>query len=104
MVRIGIFCFAGMSTSILVKKMTNYALEKGLECQVNAYSQTEVASRAPNLDVVVLGPQIKHYKKRIEAICESIGVPVMVISNTDFGRMDGVNVLTQVYSLIGESI
>lgn len=104
MVRIGLFCFAGMSTSVLVKKMTEYAAEKHLDCIVDAYPQEQVAEKAKDLDVVLIGPQIKYYKKRIEAICKPLGAQVMVISNVDFGRMDGKKVLTEAYALLGQTI
>lgn len=104
MVRIGLFCFAGMSTSVLVKKMADYAAEKNLECIVDAYPQEQVADKAKDLDVVLIGPQIKYYKKRIESICEPLGTKVMVISNVDFGRMDGKKVLTEAYALLGQNI
>lgn len=89
MTKIGIFCFAGLSTSVLVRKMQEYAVEKELDCVIDAYPQSEVADRAPGPDVVLLGPQIKYYQKRIEGIYATLGVKVMVVSNVDFGRMDG---------------
>ncbi|MCC8023999.1 MAG: PTS sugar transporter subunit IIB [Clostridium sp.] len=104
MVKVGIFCFAGMSTSVLVKRMQEFAKEKNLDCEIDAYPQSEVADRAPGLDVVLLGPQIKYYQKRIEDICKPSGVPVMVVSNVDFGRMDGKKVLTEAYGLLGKTI
>lgn len=104
MIKIGLFCFAGMSTSVLVKKMTEYAAEKCLECEIDAYPQDQVADRASGLDVVLIGPQIKYYKSRIEKICEPLGTKVMVISNVDFGRMDGKKVLTEACALLGKEL
>lgn len=104
MINIGMFCFAGMSTSVLVKRMQEYAAERKLECAIDAYPQSEVADRAPKLDIVLLGPQIKYYQKRIEGICEAHGTKVMVVSNVDFGRMDGGKVLTEACALIGVTV
>lgn len=104
MVNIGMFCFAGMSTSVLVKRMQDYAAEIGLDCTIDAYPQSEVADRAPKLDVVLLGPQIKYYQKRIEGICEIHNTKVMVISNVDFGRMDGQKVLKEACALVGVTV
>lgn len=104
MVRIALFCFAGMSTSVLVKRMRDYALERNIDCSVDAFSQTEVADKVQNLDIVLVGPQIKYLKKRIEEICEPYGVKVMVISDIDFGRMDAKKVLSEAYSLLGKSV
>lgn len=104
MVNIGLFCFAGMSTSVLVKRMQEYAGERNLECSIDAYPQSEVAERAQKLDVVLLGPQIKYYQKRIEDICRPYGTKVMLVSNVDFGRMDGKKVLTDACALVGVAV
>ncbi len=104
MVQIGLFCFAGMSTSVLLKKMQEYAQEMGADCTINAYPETKVADLASELDVVLIGPQIKYYQKRIEELCAPHGTKVMVISNVDFGRMDGKKVLTDAYALVGKSL
>lgn len=100
MTKIGMFCFAGMSTSVLVKRMQEAAAAKGIACEIEAYPETQVANKAPGLDIVLIGPQIKYYKKRIDAICEPLGVKVMVVSNIDFGRMDGEHVLSEALALL----
>ncbi len=100
MKKIGMFCFAGMSTSVLVKKMNEYAVSNNLNCTIEAYSETEIASRVKNLDIVLLGPQIKYMKSRVEGICKPLNVPVMVVSNVDFGRMDATHVLTEALALL----
>ena len=64
--------------------MQEYAQEIGADCSINAYAETKVADLASQLDVVLIGPQIKYYQKRIEEICAPYGTKVMVISNVDF--------------------
>lgn len=100
MIHIGMFCFAGMSTSVLVSRMKEYAEEKGIACTIDAYPETEVANKAKDLDIVLLGPQIKYMRKRIEQLCEPLGVKVMVVSNIDFGRMDAKHVLDEALKLL----
>ncbi|MFD1413735.1 PTS sugar transporter subunit IIB [Oceanobacillus jeddahense] len=104
MIKIGLFCFAGMSTSVLVTRMEKFASEHNLDCTVEAYSETEVTEKVKDLDIVLIGPQIKYYKKRIEGICEPYGVKTMVISNAAFGRMDAQQVITEAYALLGKDI
>lgn len=104
MVQIGLFCFAGMSTSVMLKKMREYAQEVGADCEINAYAEPKVIDLASKLDVVLIGPQIKYYQKRIEEICAPYDTKVMVISNVDFGRMDGKKVLTEAYALLGKTL
>lgn len=100
MIKIGMFCFAGMSTSVLVKKMKELADEKKLDCEINAYPETKVSELAQKLDIILIGPQIKYYRKRIEEICKTTNTKVMVISNVDFGRMDAENILNQALALL----
>ncbi|MGX8833367.1 PTS sugar transporter subunit IIB [Amedibacillus sp. YH-ame6] len=102
MIHIGMFCFAGMSTSVLVARMKECADNDGIECTINAYPETEVADKAKDLDIVLIGPQIKYMKKRIEALCTPLGVKVMVVSNVDFGRMDARHVLDEAMKLLEE--
>lgn len=93
MLKVGMFCFAGMSTSVLVKKMNEYAKINNLDYTIEAYAETEVSSKVKDLDIVLLGPQIKYMKSRVEEICKPYNVPVLIVSNIDFGRMDAKNVI-----------
>lgn len=102
MIRIGMFCFAGMSTSVLVSRMKECADNAGIACTITAYPETEVGARAKDLDIVLIGPQIKYMRKRIEALCTPLGVKVMVVSNVDFGRMDAQHVLDEALKLLEE--
>lgn len=102
MIHIGMFCFAGMSTSVLVSRMKEVAAQKGIECTIEAYPETEVADRAKSLDIVLIGPQIKYMRKKIEGICQPLGVKVMVVSNVDFGRMDATHVFEEAMKLLEE--
>ena len=43
MVKIGLFCAAGFSTGMLVNNMKIAAAEKGLEAEIEAYSQAKLA-------------------------------------------------------------
>ena len=74
-------------------------LKKGLHVQLK-HPETEVANKAKDLDIVLIGPQIKYMRKRIEQICSPLNVKVMVVSNVDFGRMDAAHVLDEALKLI----
>ena len=43
MIKIGLFCAAGFSTGMLVNNMKIAAAEKGLEAEIEAYSQAKLA-------------------------------------------------------------
>ena len=54
-------CNAGMSTSIVVRKMQEAAKKQGLtDINVEAFSVEILDQKVANADVVLLGPQIRH--------------------------------------------
>lgn len=61
-------CSAGMSTSMLVKKMQQAAESKGIECKIDALSVNAFEEAIQEYDVCLLGPQVrfqlKSYAKR----------------------------------------
>ncbi|WP_376715501.1 PTS sugar transporter subunit IIB, partial [Acinetobacter baumannii] len=52
-------CSAGMSTSLLMKKMIAEAEQRGLPVEINAYGVAEFAEQVGHYQVVLLGPQVK---------------------------------------------
>jgi len=99
MKKILLVCNAGMSTSMLVQKMRKAAAEQGVEADINAMSLTEANDIIGDVDVVLLGPQIKFQKKAVEKV--SAGrTPVDVIDMRDYGTMNGAKVLKHALELI----
>lgn len=92
-------CAAGMSTSLLVNKMKDAAKEKGLELEIFALPVSECESVASEVDVVLLGPQVRYQKPQVDAIIEG-RVPVEVIDMRDYGTMNGKAVLEKALNLI----
>ncbi|SHH88627.1 PTS sugar transporter subunit IIB [Clostridium intestinale] len=92
MINILLCCSAGMSTSILVKKMRQAAEEKGLEAEIWAIPESELEKNKDKADIVLLGPQIRY---ALENVRESVGAdkPVEVIDIRDYGTMNGKKVL-----------
>ena len=99
MIRIGLFCAAGMSTSLLVSKMRRSAEERGLEISVQAYPEGELAKRIDELDVALLGPQVRYMLSKAKTICEPKGVPLEVIDTMNYGMMNGEKVLDRAIQL-----
>ncbi|MBR1893446.1 MAG: PTS sugar transporter subunit IIB [Lachnospiraceae bacterium] len=98
MKNIVLFCAAGMSTSLLVKKMQTAAESENYECNIAAYSYADLMSKGPDADIILLGPQVRfNEKKTKDAFPEK---PVMVIPMTMYGRMDGKGVMGEVQKLI----
>ena len=72
-------CSAGMSTSMLVAKMQEEAKP----------------------DVLMLGPQVAYMKADVQKKCDDAGVPMEVINMTDYGMMNGKNVLDEAEKIMG---
>lgn len=95
-------CAAGMSTSLLVTKMRKAAETKGTEADIFAISASEFDGtlEKKNVDVVLLGPQVKFMKKQFEPKCASKNIPIDSINMQYYGMMNGEKVLEQAITLI----
>ena len=100
MKQIKLFCAAGMSTSVLVTKMRAAAKDKGIECEINAYPESQIDQHLKGMDVALLGPQIAYMLKKIKEKCDPVGVPVQVIPMVDYGMMNGPKVLDLALSMM----
>lgn len=98
MIKIILFCNAGMSTSLLVKKMMQHAEEVGFECYVEAHATADAADKGKEADVILIGPQVRHELKRIAEMYPAI--PVAPIDMMAYGMMNAQAVLDQVKELL----
>lgn len=99
MKRIMLACNAGMSTSILVKKMQGEARSRGLDVDVSALPLSSALEKARGVDILMLGPQVSYAKD--EAQQAAGDVPVVVIGMMEYGRMDAGKVLDEALDVIG---
>ncbi|GMA45763.1 PTS sugar transporter subunit IIB [Tetragenococcus muriaticus] len=95
-------CSAGMSTSLLVTKMQKAADDKGMEAEIFACSSSEADQNLENcsVDVLLLGPQVRFMKGDFEKRLAPKGIPLDVINMSDYGMMNGENVLQQAENLM----
>ncbi|MBK4723683.1 PTS sugar transporter subunit IIB [Pantoea agglomerans] len=100
MVRIMLCCSAGMSTSMLVRKMVEAARERELEVDIEAYGVAEFDTQFPRYQVVLLGPQVKYMLKTLSEKAATQGIPVQPIDPMDYGMQRGDKVLNYALSLI----
>lgn len=99
MLKIVLFCNAGMSTSMLVSKMQKAAKEKNIDAVIEAYPEAQLTKYLDSADVVLLGPQVKFLFQKIKAECDKKGVPCDVIPAADYGMMNGTKVLDHAIKL-----
>ncbi|EOT48567.1 MULTISPECIES: PTS sugar transporter subunit IIB [Enterococcus] len=94
MKKVMLICNAGMSTGILAKKI-EAASNNSLK--VSAYSESEYVDYLSDIDLVLVGPQIRFLMPQIK---QAISVPVHAISPVKYGMMDGKAVFEDIQKLI----
>lgn len=99
MKKVVLLCAAGMSTTMLVKKMQDAANAEGIECTIVAYAQADAKERASDADAILLGPQIRFAKAKVQEECPN--VPVDSIDMKIYGRMDGKGAFEVAKKLMG---
>ena len=92
MKKILLVCSAGMSTSLLVSKMRNSAKEKGIEVEIDALPVAEASTVVDNVDIVLLGPQVRFQKGNVEKLVKG-RIPVEVMDMRQYGMMNGEAIL-----------
>lgn len=95
-----LICSAGMSTSMLVTKMSAYAMEIGYECNINAYGLADAPNVIPSADIVLLGPQIRFNQKKLAERYPD--KPVECIEMRMYGTMDGKGVINFVKTKLND--
>ncbi|WML38238.1 PTS sugar transporter subunit IIB [Neobacillus sp. OS1-2] len=95
-------CSAGMSTSLLVSKMQKAAEAQNIEADIFAVPQSEVDSMLgkKNIDVLLLGPQVRYMQAQFEKKLQGKNIPVDSINMQHYGLMNGERVLEQALKLI----
>ncbi|MFG0516117.1 PTS sugar transporter subunit IIB [Kluyvera intermedia] len=100
MYKIMLCCSAGMSTSMLVRKMVEAAKERDLPVKIDAYGVSEFDTQYPQYQVVLLGPQVKYMLKNLSDKAATQNIPVQAIDTMDYGMQRGDKVLDYALSLI----
>ncbi|MFJ7307561.1 PTS sugar transporter subunit IIB [Peribacillus frigoritolerans] len=95
-------CSAGMSTSLLVNKMEKAAVEEGLSVKIQAVATMEVRNHINDVDVILLGPQVRYQLNDIKKIGDEKGIPVDTINPMHYGTCNGKEVLRTALQLISK--
>lgn len=95
-------CSAGMSTSLLVTKMQKAAEAQGLETDIFAVSASDADNNlaSKDVDVLLLGPQVRFMRGQFEQKLAPMNIPLDVIDMKDYGMMNGENVLKTALELM----
>ena len=101
MVKILLVCSAGMSTSMLVKKMQEDASSRGIDVEIKAVGDADSNEELETSDIVMLGPQVRYLEKNMVNRVEN-RIPVCVIDMQAYGTMNGAKVLDDALKKIEE--
>ena len=98
--KIVLLCAAGMSTSLLVKKMQEAAKDINYECDIAAYPVAN-ASEHKDADIILLGPQVRFAKGKVQG---EVGADKIVkdIDMRAYGTMNGKAVIELVKQTLGD--
>lgn len=105
MKKIMLVCSGGMSTSLLVTKMQKAAQDMGVEYEIFAVSEPEGVDRLKqqnDIDVVLVGPQIRYVQPKFAEIIGERPIKLAVINMMDYGMMNGEKVLKAAIKLLEE--
>lgn len=100
--RILLVCSAGMSTSLLMTNMEKSAKARGLNVEIMAKATTAADKylSKENVDVLLLGPQVRFLKNKYEKLLNTRNIPVAIIDMKDYGTMNGEKVLNTALELM----
>ncbi len=100
MKKILLLCAAGMSTSMVVKKMRESAQAKDLDIHIEAHAVETISQYLSEYDLFLLGPQIRFKRDELQKIAEPVGKKVEVIDMLDYGMMKGDKILEDALALM----
>lgn len=89
-INILLICVNAMSSGVMMQKMQNVAKDRGLNVNVEAVAGWGFKEKDfSKINVVLLSPQVRHYKKDVENFVSKFDVPVAVIDFQTYGLVDG---------------
>ncbi|MCF0111790.1 MAG: hypothetical protein HUJ58_07805 [Erysipelotrichaceae bacterium] len=88
--RILVVCGGGISTSIIVEEMKNYA---GADDVIKAIPMFQLNNCIDSYDIVFAAPQIEYAHDQIKELCHDKHIAYLPIPDEVYGSMDGEQVI-----------
>jgi cellobiose PTS system EIIB component len=82
-------CGAGMSSGFLAQRAAQAAKAKGYDMSIEARSQSVVEDYLDDINLLLLGPHYLSHLEEFEEMAEPYHVPVRVIPQEIYGKLDG---------------
>lgn len=100
--QIYLFCEAGMSTSMMVKKMMDVVEKHNMPLEITAFPaiRAEDIVEEEKPVCILLGPQVRFLEEKMKGLFNPMGIPVAIITPEIYGMMDGEKALKEALMLI----
>lgn len=92
-------CAGGMSTGLIVRKMTKWAQDHQQDIIVKAIGIGGYESKWQDYDCIFVGPQVRF---KIPEIKEKVSIPVAQIDTLDYGLQNVENMLKLAKKIVGD--
>ncbi len=89
-------CTGGVSSSVVSKKIESYIKEQNLPMEVKAVRRAEIADRLDWADLLLLAPQVSHFRKQFEKQASEHGTVLETIAMIDYGKLNIKNIVSQI--------
>lgn len=93
MIKILIACGSGASSGFIAQSMRKAAKAKGLDVAIKAVSDTQIEDYVNEIDLLLIGPHLKHRFAEIEEFVKPYKVKAMLIEQQSYASLDGAGVL-----------
>lgn len=97
--KILLVCAAGMSTSVLMKKIKKWCQENGEELEIQAVGTTAYESEWTKYDCILVGPQIRY---KVDDIRKDVSIPVEMIPGPDYAIGNAANIMKLAHKITGK--
>lgn len=99
MYKILLCCTSGLTTSMLVNAMKKVANERSLDVMIWNVAASAIGLSWADADCILIGPQNIGELEKVKLVVKT-SIPVSIINETDFLKMDGEAVLDLAIKLI----
>lgn len=99
MLTITLLCNLGMSTSMLVDKITKAANDKGIQVDVDALPFDKASDRIKRTDILLLGPQVRYLMAKFKKEYGDTIPVIETINMTDYALINGEKILKDALAL-----
>lgn len=94
-------CGSGLSSGFMAQSIRKAAKQQGIEMSVTARSEAEALDLMDSIDMLLIGPHMKHLLVELEDHAEPYNVPVRVIDEKAYGEVNGAAVLKTIIETVG---